>query len=72
LYRSALHRLITDAGFLFFDALPSVLCSSEIWNISGRDARRITAAEEKHTRKIAECIWIDYRTNTEIVKVLTP
>jgi len=49
-------------------ALPALLYSSENWTIKARDARRITAAEMKHTRKTAGYIWTDYRTNKQIAK----
>jgi hypothetical protein len=34
------------------------------WNITARDARRITAAEMKYMRKTARYNWTDYKTNT--------
>jgi len=50
--------------------LPAQLYSSENWTIKARDARRITAAENKYMRKTAGYIWTDYKTNTEFVKQL--
>ena len=34
-------------------ALPSLLYGNEKWSITGRDARRLTAAEVKYVRKTA-------------------
>jgi hypothetical protein len=43
-----------------------LLYGSENWTIKARDTRRITAAEMKYMRKIAECTWIDYiQKNTD-------
>ena len=36
--------------------------------VKARDARRITAAEMKYVRRTAGYTWIDYKTNTQIVK----
>jgi hypothetical protein len=36
----------------------------------GRDARRITAAEKKHTRKTERHTGTDCKTNTEVAKGL--
>jgi hypothetical protein len=49
-------------------ALPALLCGSENWTISAKDARRITAAEMKCIRKIAGCSWTDHKKITEIAK----
>ena len=49
-------------------ALPVLLYSSETWTIKARDARRITAAEMKYTRRIAGYTWTDYKTNTQITR----
>jgi hypothetical protein len=38
--------------------------------IKARDARRITAAEIKHTRKTVGCTWTDYKINTKTAKEL--
>jgi len=46
------------------------LCCSENWTVGARDARRITAAEMKFTRKTAVYTWTDYKTNTQIAKEL--
>jgi len=40
------------------------------WTITARDARRITAAEMEYMRKTASYNWTDYKTNTEIAKIL--
>jgi len=40
------------------------------WTITARDVRRITAAEMKYMRKTAGYNWTDYKTNTEIAKIL--
>jgi len=40
---------------------PALLYGSEIWNITARDARRITAAEMKYMRKTAGCSFTDYK-----------
>jgi hypothetical protein len=47
-----------------------LLCGSENWTISAKDARRITAAGMKCIRKIAGCSWTDHKTITEIAKEL--
>jgi hypothetical protein len=49
--------------------LPVLLYGSETWTIKARDARRITAAEMKYIRT-AGYTWTDYKTNTQITKVL--
>jgi DNA-binding sugar fermentation-stimulating protein len=51
-------------------AFPGLLYGSETWTIKSRDARKITAAEIKYTRKTAGYIWIDYKTNIQIAKEL--
>ena len=51
-------------------ALPVLLYGSETWTIKARNARRITAAEIKYTRRTADCTWTDYKTNTQITKEL--
>ena len=51
-------------------ALPVLLYGSETWTIKARDARRITAAEMKYTRRTAGYIWTDYKTNAQIAKEL--
>jgi hypothetical protein len=51
-------------------ALPVLLYGSETWTIKARDARRITAAVMKYTRKTAGYIWTDYKTNAQIAKEL--
>jgi hypothetical protein len=38
-------------------ALPVLLYGSETWTVKARDARRITAAEMKYTRRTAGYIW---------------
>jgi len=40
-------------------ALPVLLCGSETWTVTARDARRITAAEMKYMRRTARYIWTD-------------
>ena len=50
-------------------ALPVLLYGSEIWTVTARDARRITAAEMKYMRT-AGYTWTDYKTNTQITKEL--
>ena len=47
-----------------------MLYGSENWTITARDARRMTAAEIKYTRKTAGCTWTDYKTNTHTGKEL--
>ena len=47
-----------------------MLYGSENWTITARDARRMTAAEIKHTRKTAGCTWTDYKSNTGTGKEL--
>jgi len=51
-------------------ALPVLLYDSETWTIKASDARRITAAEMKYTRRTAGYTWTDYKTNAEIAKEL--
>ena len=50
--------------------LSALLYGSETWNIKARDARRITAAEMKYMRKTAGYYFTDYKTNTEVAKIL--
>jgi hypothetical protein len=50
--------------------LSASLHCSENWNIKARDARRITAAGMKHTRKRLGYTWKYYKTNTEIANEL--
>jgi len=40
------------------------------WTIKARDARGTAAAEMKYMRKTAGYNWTDYKTNTEIAKIL--
>jgi len=47
-----------------------LLYGSETWTIKVRDARRITAAEMKYTRRTAGYTWTDYKTNLHIAKEL--
>jgi hypothetical protein len=47
-----------------------LLYDSETGTIKSRDARRITAAEMKYTRRTAGYIWTDYKTNLQIAKEL--
>jgi hypothetical protein len=49
-------------------ALPVFLYGSE--TIKARDAKRITAAEMKYTRRTAGYTWTDYKTNIQIAKEL--
>ena len=51
-------------------ALPVLFYGSETWTIKARDARRITAAQIKYTRRTAGYTWTDYKTNTQIAKEL--
>jgi len=51
-------------------ALPVLLYGSETWTIKASDARRITAAEKKCTRRTAGYTWTDYKTNAQIAKEL--
>jgi len=51
-------------------ALSILLYGSETWIIKARDARRITAAEMKYTRRTEGYTWTDYKTNTQITKEL--
>jgi hypothetical protein len=51
-------------------ALPAVLRGSENWTIKARDARRITAAEMKHTRRTAGYTWTEYKTKKEVAREL--
>ena len=46
-----------------------MLYGSEIWTVTARDAKRITAAEMKYMRT-AGYTWTDYKTNTQITKEL--
>jgi len=47
-----------------------LLYGSETWTINASDARRITAAEMKYTRRTAGHTWTDYKTNAQIAKEL--
>jgi hypothetical protein len=47
-----------------------LLYGSKTWTIKVRDARRITVAEMKHTRRRAGYTWTDYKTNRKIAKKL--
>jgi len=47
-----------------------LLYGSETWTIKARDARRITAAEMKYTRRTAGYTWTDNKTNTGITNEL--
>jgi len=49
-------------------ALPVLLYGSETWTVRARDARRITAAEMKYTRRTAGYTRTDYKTNTQFAK----
>jgi hypothetical protein len=51
-------------------ALPVLLYGSEIWTIKTRDSRRITATVMKCIRRRAGYTRTDYKTNTQIAKVL--
>jgi hypothetical protein len=51
-------------------ALPVLLYGGETWTNKARDARRITAAEMKYTRRTAGYTWADYKTNTQMAKEL--
>ena len=51
-------------------ALPVLLYGSETWTIKASDARRITAAEMKCTRRTAGYTWTDYKTSAQIAKEL--
>jgi hypothetical protein len=51
-------------------ALPVLLRGSETWTIKARDARRISAAEMKYTRRTAGYNWTDHKTNIQIAKEL--
>ena len=51
-------------------ALPVLLYGSETWIIKASDARRITAAKMKYTRRTAGHTWTDYKTNVQIAKEL--
>jgi hypothetical protein len=46
------------------------LYGSENWTIEAKNATRITAEEMKYIRRTTGYIWIDHKTNTEIVKGL--
>jgi hypothetical protein len=50
--------------------LSTLLYSSENWTTVAQEARRITPAEIKYTRKTAGYTWRDYKTNIEIAKEL--
>jgi hypothetical protein len=41
-----------------------LLCGSETWTITARDARRITAAGMKYMRRTAGYTWTDYKKYT--------
>jgi hypothetical protein len=47
-----------------------LLYGSETWTIKTRDARRISAAEMKYTRRTAGYAGTDYKTNTQPAKEL--
>jgi len=47
-----------------------LLHGSETWTVKASDARRITAAEMKYTRRTAGYTWTDYKTNGQIAKEL--
>jgi len=47
-----------------------LLYGSETLTIKARDARRITAAEVKYTRRTAGYIWTNYKTNSQIAMEL--
>ena len=47
-----------------------MLYGSETWTIKARDARRITAAGMKYTRRTAGYTWADCKTNAQIAKEL--
>jgi len=47
-----------------------LLYGSETWTIKARDARRITAAEMKYTKRTAGYTWAVYKTNSHIAKEL--
>jgi len=51
-------------------ALPVLLYGSETGTVKTSDARRITAAEMKYTRRTAGYTWTDYKTNAQIAKEL--
>ena len=53
-----------------YSLLPVLLYGSETWTIKARDARRITAAEMKYTRRTAGYTWTDYKINAQIAKEL--
>jgi len=55
-------------------ALPVLLCGSETWTITARNARRITATEMKCMRRTTGKTWTDYKTNTQITRdlIITP
>jgi len=53
-------------------ALPHFLYGSENLTIKARDARRVTEAEMKYTRKTAECTWTDYKTKHRKKKRINP
>jgi hypothetical protein len=45
---------------------PAFLHGSEIWTIKAIDTRRITAAEMKYKKKMAEYTWTDYKANKKL------
>jgi hypothetical protein len=47
-----------------------LLYGTENWTITTRDARRMTAAQIKYTRKTAGYTWADHKTNTDTAKEL--
>jgi hypothetical protein len=51
-------------------ALPALIYGSETWTVTARDARRISAAEMKCTRRTAGYNWTDHITNIQIAKEL--
>ena len=66
-----LGHLFTRSGLTHPEVSSKVLlCGSETWTIKGSDARRITAAEMKYTRRTAGYTWTDYKTNAQIAKEL--
>jgi len=46
------------------------IATFSFWTIKASDARRITAAEMKYTRRTAGYTWTDYKTNEQIAKEL--
>jgi hypothetical protein len=51
-------------------ALPVFLYGSETWTVKARDARRLSAAEMKYTRRTAGYNWTAHKTNIQIAKEL--